>query len=200
MMFPSVLVAATAIKDPRAENLPSCISSFSDTLLSKDLVSYAPLCISIRLAVFWDSVPKSPLIWSSSCEDVNGFLITSSIGVDGKTASNSGLFNSNMVISMTFISGRKSFIFLTSWKPVNAGILTSDTKTWQYLQSFWIWCNAISGSAKAWTVKPACSKLLPVTVKVSILSSTISIVVFSLFRFTNRSCNFVGVMVWHTSI
>src|SRR5215204_1399838 len=106
MMFLSLLVAATANNNPRDKNLPSCISSFSDTLLSKDLIFYAPLCISIRLAVFWDNVPKSPLILSSSCEDVNGFLITSSIGVDGKTASNSGLFTSNIVISMTFISGQ----------------------------------------------------------------------------------------------
>src|SRR5215212_7887396 len=114
MMFLSLLVAATANNNPRDENLPRCISYFSDTLLSKDLIFYAPLCIFIRLAVFWDNVPKSPLILSSSNEDVNGFLIISLIGVYGKTASNSGLFTSNMVISITFISGRKSFIFLTS--------------------------------------------------------------------------------------
>ncbi len=106
-----------------------------------------------------------------------------------KNSFNSRLFTSNMVIIMTFISGRRSFTFLTSWKPVNAGILISDTKTWQDLQSFSTWCNAASGSTKAWTLKPTRSKLLRVTVNVSMSSSTINTVVFSLFFFNNYSCN-----------
>ena len=37
-------------------------------------------------------------IFSRSCKAVNGFLFIVSIGVDGKIASNSGLFTSNIVI------------------------------------------------------------------------------------------------------
>ena len=49
-------------------------------------------------------MPKNPRIFSTRCEGVNGVLITPSMGIDGKTASNSRLFfTSNIVIIMTFI-------------------------------------------------------------------------------------------------
>jgi hypothetical protein len=64
--------------------------------------------------LFYTVVNRNALIFSTSCEGLNGFLITPSIGADGKTASNSRLFTSNMVIIMTFILGRRSFTLLTS--------------------------------------------------------------------------------------
>lgn len=121
----------TPPRNPKDGSFSAAAAALSSTLLNH-LVFYARPCAYLRLAVLWVIVPKNPLIFSTTCQGVNGFLITASIRVDGKTASNSRLFTSNMVIIMTFISGRRSFTFLISWKPVNAGILTSDTKTWPY--------------------------------------------------------------------
>ena len=152
------------------------------------------------LVVPWAIMPKNPRISSIRCEGLNGVLITPSMGFDGKRLqilvcllqTLSSLWLSFQVANPLLFWRVESPSMLASWYQIQ--------RLRSILQLSWICCNAVSGSAKAWTLKPACPKILLVTVKVSISSSTISIVALSSFFLYYPLLQLVENLTWHASI